>query len=390
MVYDEIFNSATLDKMSYAKGDKWKKGADIIPLYIAEPDFTIAPEIKNVLTEEIEHGGFMYIGDTEAVKAIVEKVNKRNFIEAEKKNVIVTQGVTPSLWLTVKSCCQPGDEVIVTDPMYGPFFGAATSCNTKIVCQNLEMQKGYVFDIDALHELISNRTKLIFVCNPHNPCGRVLSKDELKAIGEIAVDHKLTIMSDELWEDVVLDEKKHISIASISPEIEERVITAFGFSKTYGVGGLYIGYLVATNIKIMENLRKVRESLWWFRGPSSLSLAAIPCMLDESLDWWRKGLVKHITKLRNLIEKRLNEISEIVCPKLEGTYLMFPNLSRYGKTSKEITEYLFNEGKISLLDGSLLGKNGEGHVRMCIATSEQIINEALQRMETALSKLKTV
>jgi len=378
----DVFNSVTLDQ----------KGADVLSMKIANPDFPIADEIKHALTEELESGRLLYTQmdkrTTGRIEAMAEKVKKRNRVEAAPEDIMVTSGVLPSMWLAVKYACQPGDQVIVTDPMYPPFFGAAEACNVRIVYHKLDESRGYGFDIDALNELVTDRTKLIFVCNPHNPCGRVLTKKELRGIGEVAVDHKMTIMSDELWEDVVLDEREHVSIASLSPEIEERVMTAFGFSKTYGVGGLYLGYLVATNKQMMETLREISgNAAWWSRGPSNLSMVAAPCMLDETLKWWREGLTMHIAKLRNLIEKRFSEMPGITCPKLEGTYLMFPNLRSYGKTSREMTDYLLKEGKIRVSEGSEYGSNGEGHIRICIATSEEIIIEALDRIEHALSKL---
>ena len=387
MIRDEIFNSVTLDLMRNAKGSKWSLyGPDVIPMWLADPDFPVAMEIKRALIEAVQDEELYYWGDREAVEAMVAKVKSRNGIEAAPQNIMVTQGVIPGMWLAVKYACQPGDEVVVTDPMYYPFFTAVEACGAKSLYHRLDEAEKYRFDIDALNELITERTKVIFVCNPHNPGGRVLTEEELRGIGEVAVDHNLTIMSDELHEDVVLDGRKHISIASLSPEIADRTMTSFGFSKTYGVAGLQMGYLVATNKQMMESLRKIARGV--LRGTTSLSKAAAPVMLDDTLRWWREGLVKHIEMIRDLVEKRLKEIGDITCPKLEGTYLMFPNISSYGKNSRELTDYLLKEGKVAVSHGSEFGPNGEGHVRMCIATSEEIINEALNRMERALSKLK--
>ena len=123
-------------------------------------------------------------------------------------------------------------------------------------------------------------------------------------------------------------------------------------------------------------------------GTSSLAKACAHVMLDDTLKWWREGLVKHITKIRDLMEKQFKKIPGITCPKLEGTYIMFPNFSSYGKTSKELTDYLLKVEKVAVFDGSTFGPNEEGHARMIIATSEEIMNEALNRMENALSKLK--
>jgi len=387
LIRSEIFNSATLDLMRNTQGSKWALyGPDVIPMWLADPDFPVAMEIKRALMDAVQDEELFYWGDTEAREAMSKKVKTRNGIEAEPQDIIVTQGVIPAMWLAIQYACQPGDEVVVTNPMFDSFLTAVEVCGVKGLYHKLDEEEKYQFDIPALNKLITKKTKLIFVCNPHNPCGRVLSKEELKGIGEVAVDHNITIMVDELWEDVVLDGRKHISIASLSPEIAERTMTSFGFSKTYGVAGLQMGYLVATNKQMMEALRKIARGV--LRGTTSLSKAAAPIMLDEKLKWWREGLVKHIEMIRGLVEKRLKEFGGITCPKLEGTYLMFPNISSYGKSSGEMTDYLLREGKVAVTSGLDYGPNGEGHIRMCIATSEEIINEALNRIERALSKLK--
>ncbi len=387
MIRSEIFNSVTLEEMRHVKGIKWGlHGPDVIPMWLADPDFPVAIEIKRALIEAVQDEDLFYASDLPVREAMAEKVRERNGIEAEAEDIMITQGVLPAMWLAVEYACQPGDEVVVTDPMYYPFFMAVERCGAKSLYWKLEEKEGYRFDVDALNELVTERTKLIFLCNPHNPCGRVLTKEELRGIGEIAVDHNLTIMSDELWEDIVFDGRRHISIASLSPEIEERTMTSFGFSKTYGVAGLQIGYLVATNKEMMKELRMIARCV--LRGTSTLSRAAAPVMLSDRLKWWREGIVKHLTMIRDLVEKRFKEMPGVTCPKLEGTYLMFPNLSSYGKTSDEMTDYLLKEGKIAVSSGSHFGSNGEGHVRMCIATSESIINEALDRMERALAKLR--
>ncbi len=387
MIRSEIFNSVTLEEMRHVKGIKWGlHGPDVIPMWLADPDFPVAIEIKRALIEAVQDEDLFYASDLPVREAMAEKVRERNGIEAEAEDIMITQGVLPAMWLAVEYACQPGDEVVVTDPMYYPFFMAVERCGAKSLYWKLEEEERYRFDVDALNELVTERTKLIFLCNPHNPCGRVLTKEELRGIGEIAVDHNLTIMSDELWEDIVFDGRRHISIASLSPEVEERTMTSFGFSKTYGVAGLQIGYLVATNKEMMKKLRMIARCV--LRGTSTLSRAAAPVMLSDRLKWWREGIVKHLTMIRDLVEKRFKEMPGVTCPKLEGTYLMFPNLSSYGKTSDEMTDYLLKEGKIAVSSGSHFGSNGEGHVRMCIATSESIINEALDRMERALAKLR--
>lgn len=386
MIREEIFNSATVEGMLAAPGIKWHRDPpDVIPLWLADPDFPIAPEIKRALINAVQDEDLLYSDDRTTREAMAAKIKHVNGLDVTADNVMITQGVIPAMWLAIQYACKPGDEVIVTDPMYFPFFIAVESTYTKPVYWPLEMAGGYKFDVEVLKEKITHRTKLIFVCNPHNPCGRVMTKEELKGIADVATEHRIPVMVDELWEDVVFDGRKHITLASLNPEIADLTMTSWGFSKTYGVAGLQLGYLCATNKDMIEDLRKRARGV--LRGASNLSKAAAPVMLDDTLQWWREGLMKHLHKLRSICEKRLSEIPNVSCPKLEGTYLMFPKFD-YKMTSDKLEEYMFKEARLRFSTGTEFGSHGEGHLRMCIATSEAIINEVFDRMQKALSKLR--
>lgn len=385
-VVKALLNFATVEEMVSKPRIKWKRESKgVIPLWIADPDFHVAPEIKEVLIRAVEEERLFYEDDVEAREAMAEKIRRRNNLEASVEDILITQGVIPTFWLAVQYACRPGDEVVITDPMYYPFYRAVEMTGTRPLHWPLEMEEGYRFDVERLKELITPRTRLIFVCNPHNPCGRVMREEELRGVGEVAVDHGLTILVDELWEDIVFDGRRHITLASLSPEIEERTMTVWGFSKTYGVAGLQMGYLCATNKEMMEELRNIARGL--FRGASTLARAAAKVMLDDTLEWWRKAVMEHLHRIRALCEKRFEELPRVECPKLEGTYLMFPCFD-YSMSSEELEEYLLKEAKLRFTAGSHFGSRGEGHLRMCIATSEAIINEVFHNLERALNNLR--
>ena len=386
MIQTDLFNTATIEGMLEAPGEKWHRfPPDVIPLYLADLDFPIAMEIKKALLNAVHDEDLFYNSDIDARKAMVEKINAKNGLETTHEDIMVTQGVNPCMWLAIRHTCKEGDGVILTNPMYGPFSNAVRVTSTKPVHWPLEFDEGYRFDVEVLKELITPRTKLLYVCNPHNPCGRVMTEEELKGIADVAVDHKLKVMVDELHEDIVYDGRKHITLASLNPEIEAQTMTAWGFSKTFGVAGLQMGYLCATNKEMIEDLRKQARGV--MRGTSTLAKAAAPVMSSKALDWWRRDIVVHLEKIRGICEKRFDEIGGITYSKLEGTYLMFPKFD-YGKTSDELRKYLLEEGKIAPSSGTGFGSNGEGNLRFCIATSETIINEVLDRLENALHKLK--
>ena len=385
MFAGDFFNSGTIEGMLAAPGSKWHRDPeDIIPLWLADPDFPIAMEIKKALLNAVHDEDLFYNTDTAAREAMAEKITRRNGFKATPDDVYITQGVIPGMWLAVRHACSPGDEVIVNDPMYFPFFIATEVTNTQPVHWNLDYEDGYKFDIERLKEIVNKKTKLIFVCNPHNPAGRVMTEEELKGIADVAVDNDITVMVDELWEDIVFDDRKHISLAALNPEIERLTITSWGFSKTFGVAGLQMGYLSATDKEVMESVKAKGRGVC--RGTSTLAKAAAPVMLGRKLDWWRRDVMVQLHKIRDICYKRFDELPNVTYPELEGTYLMFPKFD-YGKTSEELDQFMAEEAKLRFSQGSTFGPSGEGHLRLCMATSETIINEVFDRLEKALKKL---
>lgn len=375
----------SLEEAYKRKGRKWNTyGPDIIPLWIADPDFPVIPEIKETIARAIAKDDFYYSTSLEVQEMMADKLRRVNQIEASADDVYITQGVLPAMWLACKYACTPGDDVLVTDPMYYPFYRAVEATETNPIYWKLGEESGYQFNVDVAQELITNRTKLLFVCNPHNPTGRVMTRKELKGIADLAVDNDLIVMVDELWEDIVYDGRRNLSLAALSPEIAERTITAFGFSKTYGVAGLQIGYLVATNSEILDKIKRIAQGV--LRGTTNISKAAAKIMLSRDVTYYVEALLNHLHKMRNLAVKRLRKLDGVTCNQLEGTFLLFPNLRSYGLTSTEITNHLLKEGKVAVSDGSLFGSSGEGHIRINIATSQQILTEALNRIHKALCK----
>ena len=381
-----FFNAATSEMMRSIPNLKWSRYPDdIIPMWIAAPDFPIAPEIKHALQDAIMAQNLYYNSDQKARMAMAEKIRKVNKIPVETDNVMVIQGVDPSIWLGAKFALRSGDEVIISDPSYHTFKVVLPAVDAKPVSWVLDWDTEYYFDEEALKEVITPRTKLIYLCNPHNPTGRVMTMKELKAVADVAVDNKINVMVDELWEDIVFDNRKHISIASLSPEVSDLTLTSWGFSKTFGVAGLQIGYMASTNKEMMKEIRSYSTGIQ--RGSSTLACAAALVMLSEKMDYWRKGIMDHLHRVRGICASRLNAIPGVRFPHLEGTYVPFPKFE-LGLNSDELRDYLLKEAKVAFSSGSGYGVEGEGHLRVNIATSEALMKEAMDRVEAALTKLK--
>ncbi len=385
MYNEDVLNSATIEGMLAAPGAKWHRDPpDVIGMWLADPDFPTAPFIKKALINAVQDEDLLYGSDEKARAAMAERVNRKNGFKLTKDDIYVTQGVIPAMWLAIQnSDAKPGDEIVVNDPMYYPFFTAVENCKMKPAYWKLNEKDGYKFHEERLKKLITPKTKLIFVCNPHNPSGRVMAKEELKAIADIAVDKKIHVMVDELWDDIVFDERKHVSLATLSPEVADLTITSWGISKTWGLPGLQCGYLTATP-KNMENIKKIAKGV--LRGTTTLSLAAAQAALDRHGEYWIKDIMNQLHKVRGIADKRFKEMGCTV-PELQGTYLMFPKFN-LKLTHKELEELMMKTAKVGLGTGTEFGPEGEMHMRMTIATSEQILNEALDRIEKAVKGAK--
>lgn len=380
------FDKPTIESRLAKRGVKWHRdAADVIPLWLADPDYPQNPEIKKALREAVEEEFTVYGSDLEARESMKAKLKRYNNIDVPVDQIMLTQGVIPGMWMSSMHACRPGDEMIVTNPMYFPFFTIADVTQVRKVHWELKLDEGYKFDIDRLNELVTPKTKLINVCNPHNPAGRVMTKEELKGIADIAVDNGIYVYVDELWEDILNDGRKHVSLASLSPEIADLTISGWGFSKSWGVPGLQAGYLACTNKTMFQSLEAISSGI--LRGTNNFSKAIAPVICSGKLDPYMADMNKYMGEVRDLVVKRLNEMADVTIPTLEGTYLMFPKFN-YGLTSDELDKIFMKDAKVAFNKGSVFGPAGEGHMRILTATSKGIMNEALDRMEKVMPKIE--
>jgi bifunctional pyridoxal-dependent enzyme with beta-cystathionase and maltose regulon repressor activities len=380
-----LFNFPVQD-LATRIGRKWSQfPADVIPMWIADSDFAVAPEIKAAAVHTIQHEDLHYSEERELLEMLAAKIEAVNGLPVTSAGVYLTQGVIPAMWLACRYACKPGDEVVVTNPMYFPFFRAIESLNLKKVFWPLYSHNGFQFNIDALQELISPKTKLLFLCNPHNPTGRVMTKSELSAIIDIALDNDLIVASDELWEDIVYPGHDHTSIASLHPDLSRSTITFFGFSKAYNISGLQIGYIATTNETMLADMKKMAQGI--LRGTSTIAQAVAKTILSGKVNYYLTQELEHLCLVRDYVNCQFREIGDIHCNTIEGTYLIFPDLSAYGKSSSDLVNYLVTEARVGVSAGSQFGTLGEGHIRMNIGTSLPVLKEALSRITHALQKL---
>jgi aspartate/methionine/tyrosine aminotransferase len=287
-----VDTEVTLKKMKRKRGRaKWNRhDPDVIPVDIACPDYPVPHEIEDAAIQAIKDGCWGYAWFPETFEAIAETVRTKYEMEATLDDIKITPSTEPTLAIPALIACKPGDEIIIQSTMYTTFIDVIDYVRAKPTYLAIKQKDNWKFDIDLLNELVTKRTKVIYLCNPNNPLGRVMTKKELEGIADIVVDNNLLVGVDEIYSDIVFDGRKHISIASLGPNIADRTITMMGLSKTFGLAGLKIGWLVATNKEIMDECKKVTQRLLKsnylgtkepVRGTSTISLTVAHAVLTK-------------------------------------------------------------------------------------------------------------
>ena len=369
---------------SALKWGRWQR--DVISFSVADMDFPPPPEIREgvmraLLEDRTPYGG--HAGDPDVLEVICEKLNRVNHIPAEPDDVYMIPGSKFAIFVVCYFALKPGDECIISPaPIYPPFIKSILNAGAIPVFNSVDYSNGCRFDEDDLRARITPRTKLLMVCNPHNPCGRVFTREELEAIGKIACEHDLLIFSDELYEDMVI-EGDHISMASLSDEISQRTLSVFGFSKAFGIPGFRIAYVVSKGPFMKDLHDRISDIIV---HTDTLAQAAAKAALTSGGPWL-EALREHLRKTRDYGIERLHKMPGITCFTPEATPFLFPNISSFGLSSQEMTDYLLKEARIVVQSGASFGPPGEGYVRINFATALPVLEEGFDRMEKALKKL---
>lgn len=360
---------------------------DVIPLTAADPDFKSAPEISEAIIDYCKGQYFSY-GPSEGLIGLKKSVasffvSKRN-VPVEFDFVLPVDSAAYGIYLTCKTLLKQGDEAIIFDPVDFLFKYSIEKVGAKAIPFSIPPNTPKV-DFHKIENLITNKTKLICLCNPLNPTGKVFTKDELYTLGSIAVKYNLTILSDEIWSDIVYHPAEFVSISSLNEEIRNKTITVTGFSKSFGMAGLRIGVVIAHNKQHYHNILEHSMHKSTIHGANVLSqIAAIAAL--EKCDYWLEEFVNHTKKMRDLLVREINSIPNLSCNAPDGCYVAFINIQKTNKTSQEIYEILLNEAKVAVVPGleKWFGKGAEGYIRICFSTSEAILRESISRIKNCL------
>jgi aminotransferase len=362
------------------------RGEKLVHLELGEPDFDTPKNIVEAAKRALEEGYTHYTpnsGLLELREAISRKLKRDNQIEADPKSEIcVTVGAQEGAFLAILSTIEQGDEVIVSDPGYFTHPNCVKMAGGKVVAVPVRERNSFRINPDALEQKITPRTTMITLNSPANPTGSVLTREDLESICAIVERHDLLVLSDEIYEKIIYEGNSHYSIGAF-PSIRDRVITINGFSKTFAMTGWRVGYLVASN-EILGEMLKLHQN--FVTCASSFAQIGAIEALDGPQDSVR-SMLRELEMRRETTVAGLNRIDGVSCIKPGGAFYVFLNVSRLGRTSWEIADYLLGQCKVVTTPGSGFGKAGEGYLRISYATSLDQIEEGLRRIETGVGKL---
>lgn len=373
--------SGTLEILSLAN-ELEQKGEDIIHLEVGQPDFNTPQHIKEAAEKALERGETGYTpsnGIPELREALAQYLSERG-INRKPDEIIVTPGAKHSLFSAMTVALDPDDEIIIPSPCW-TYEGMVRILNATPVFVKAEEKNQFELNPEKVKEKISSNTKMLLLNYPNNPTGSLLDEETMHAIADLAADHDFWILTDEVYERIVYTETPP-SIASYS-NCEERTIYINGFSKTYAMTGWRLGYtagpedFISEMIKIQQNSTTCAAAF-----VQSAGLAA----LKGSQDCVRE-MVSEYEKRRNIIVDRLNSIEGVHCVKPEGAFYVFPNIEELGKESMNFCRYLLSNAGVATTPGSAFGPGAEGNIRISYAESVERIENALDRMEQAVSSL---
>ncbi|WIY52717.1 pyridoxal phosphate-dependent aminotransferase [Devosia sp. YIM 151766] len=352
---------------------------DLIHMELGKPYADTPQHIKDATIAAIQAGNVHY-SDLPGVRhlreAIAEKLQRQNEIDVGADQVVVTNGLTHGSYAAIMAFIDDGDEVILLDPYYPQHVGKVELAGGVPVLAKLDAKNNYAIDAAAIESKITPRTKMIILINPCNPTGRVYSREELTALADLAIKHDLLILSDEVYEEIVYDDARHISIASL-PGMADRTISLFAFTKSFAMDGWRIGYLTAPKAAIGAILKITANDVThvntFIQEGALAALTGDPEVLAQLVDDDRSK--------RDRVVTRLNQLPGITCPWPEGTIYAFADVSALGLPSQVLSERLMDEAGVVVESGSFYGAAGEGKIRICFGSlSMEEIDLALDRI----------
>lgn len=381
--FDTIIDRTNTFASKYDLAERRHKPLDAISLWVADMDFKTAPCIQKALAERAEHGIFGYSWpDNRYYSAVREWFKNRHNFDVQDEWIVTTPGVVFAIALAIRAFTNEGDGVLIQKPVYYPFFNTINALNRRVVNNPLILRNGhYEIDFeDFENKIVSENVKLFIFCSPHNPGGRVWTKQELECISEICIRHNVLVVSDEIHSDITFGTNRHTVYASLSEEAAQNCVICTSPSKTFNLAGLQFSNIFIPN-KEKRTLFKMERNRTGYDEPSLMGITAAVSAYKDGGDWFdevKEYIWQNIQFAKSYIVEHCPKI-KVIEP--EGTYLLWLDFTAFTELSDaEICDRVLNKAKVWLDDGRMFGTEGEKFQRINCATPRKILENALERI----------
>lgn len=380
--FDTVTDRKNTNAIKYDLAKKRGKPEDAVSLWVADMDFPTAPCIQKAVAEKAAHGIWGYSRpDNRYYDALKKWYKERHNFEVQNEWVVNTPGVCFALATAVKAFTNEGESVLIQKPVYYPFFNIINSLQRKVVNSSLILKNNhYEIDFDDFErEIVQENVKMFILCSPHNPGGRVWTKQELQKISEICLAHNVLVVSDEIHSDITFGSNVHTVYGSLSEQALKNSIICTAPSKSFNLAGLQFSNIFIADEKLRKAFSEELDKTG-YDEPSVFGIVAATAAYSEGADWFdsvKSYIWENILFAKKYIEENAPQIKVLVP---EGTYLLWLDFSETGLSDSEINDRVLNKAKVWLDSGSMFGKEGEKFQRINCATPRIILEDALKRI----------
>lgn len=388
--FDKMIKRDQTNSVKYDLRKLYFKKEDVIPMWVADMDFETPKFIRDAVEKRATHPIYGYsIKPDSYYQSIINWLNTRHQWDIKKGDISFSPGVVPGFTLAIMAYSKPGDKVVVQPPVYFPFFQAVTDNGRELLHNQLiEKDNYYTIDFEDLEAKLSDpKTKILLLSSPHNPVGRVWSKEELGKMTALCAKYNVVLLSDEIHCDLVFKEYEHTPAAKINEQAKELCVTFMAPSKTFNMAGLSTSFLIIQNEELKKKYDEVLSAFHLGMG-NVFGNEALEAAFNEGGEWLDE-LMEYLSNSAEFVKTYLEEnIPEITYRKPEATYLLWLNCKSLHLSDEELQEFFVKEAGLGLNNGSIFGAGGSGYMRMNIACPIEITKKALSQLKEAISKLK--
>ncbi|GBG57139.1 aminotransferase [Sporomusaceae bacterium FL31] len=387
--FDEIVKRYNTESRKWDNIGEVFGDTSVLPLWIADMDFASPPAVLKAIQAKAAHGVFGYPARrTSLHESVMRWAKVRHHWTLKSEWISTAPGVVSSISAAVLALTEPGDSIIIQPPVYPPFFSCVRNNGRKIVENALKNNHGYYeFAFADLEAKIDDTVRMIVLCSPHNPVGRVWREEELCRLADICLKHQIIILADEIHHDLVFSGHKHTPLASLSPEIAHATVTFMAASKTFNVAGLNTSFIITPDPVKRKKINKLLHNLE-IGKTTIFGGAAAEAAYTDGEEWLEELLVYLENNADYIVSYAEQHLPGVKVIKPEGTYLAWLDFRDIFSQSDQLSNFLTKEAKVGLNDGLSFGCQGEGFARLNFGCPRSIIQEALQRIERAIKNLQ--